>query len=573
MRQERSRIRRPEVRLVFQKVQLASQVRPIKKLLSKTIMKKLLPVLFCCIVCFVPAQAKNEIDVLLKDLDKTIAERPLYVEKRESEILQFKQELAHVVSLEEQYRIIGNIINGYLSFIYDSAEVYIQKRLDIAQKLNLEYYIQESKLQLSFLYSRSGLFTQANELLNTIPYEDLANPNLRPRYCWYYIRYYENLIKYTDNSKFSVEYIAKIIAYREMLIDILPENGDLRRKEIAFQLQENGEYTEAYRILNEIYAKQNSSTNSYVTGAMGMAKLYHLMDSSYQEKKYLILAAIADIKMSVKENEALLTLAMILFREGDINRAYNYVKVALEDANFYNSRFRNTVIARMQPVIENTYLFKIQQQKDNLRLFATLLAFFVIALAVTIFLIFRQNRIVSKARENLKTVNDQLIGLNRKLDEANLVKEEYIGYFMNQCSLYIDKMDSYRKFINRKVKARQIDELYSLTSSTLAVDEAVNELFNTFDEVFLKLYPDFVEKVNFLLKEDEEYRVKKGLNTELRILALIRLGIIDTNQIAVFLRFSVQTIYNYRSRIRKKAKKDQNTFEEKIKKIGSFSLQ
>jgi hypothetical protein len=358
-----------------------------------------------------------------------------------------------------------------------------------------------------------------------------------------------------------------------MLIATLPENGDLYRKEIAFKLQENGEYSEAYHILKEIYVKQNSSGNSYAIGAMGMAKLYHLMDSSYQEKKYLILASIADIKMYRKENEALLTLAMLLYDEGDINRAYNYVTVALEDANFYNSRFRNTVIGRVQPLIENTYLFKIQQQKDRLHLFAILLVFLVIALIITLFLIFRQNRIVSKARKNLIIVNEQLVRLNRNLDEANLVKEEYIGYFMNQCSVYIDKMNNYRKLIYRKVNARQIDELYSLTSSTRAVDEAINELFNNFDEVFLKLYPGFVEKVNSLLKEGEAYRVKKGLNTELRILALIRLGIIDTNQIAVFLRNSVQTIYNYRSKLRKKAKTDQDDFEEKIKKIGSISFQ
>ncbi|MDR0287620.1 MAG: DUF6377 domain-containing protein, partial [Clostridiales bacterium] len=446
------------------------------------------------------------------------------------------------------------------------------KRLDIARKLNQENYIQESKLQLSFLYSRTGLFTQANELLSTIPYENLASSSLRSKYCWYYIRYYENLIKYTNDSNLSAEYIEKINAYRERLIATLSENDDLCRKEKAFKLEENGEYSEAYHILKDIYIKQNASENDYAIGAMGMAKLYHLMDSSYQEKKYLILAAIADIKTSVKENEALLALAMLVYKEGDVNRAYNYVKVALEDANFYNSRFRNTVIARVQPVIENTYLNKIQQQKDNLRLFAGLLIFLVLALACTLFFISQQKWTVSKARNNLKVVNEQLSDLNRKLDEANLVKEEYIGYFMNQCSVYIDKMDNYRKLISRKVKARQLDELYSLTSSTLVVDKAISELFNNFDEVFLKLYPGFVEKVNALLKEGEEYQVRKGLNTELRILALIRLGIIDTNQIATFLRSSVQTIYNYRSKMRKKTTIDQDAFEEKIKKIGSILL-
>lgn len=522
--------------------------------------------IFCCILLSGTVQAKNEIDKLLADLDKSIAELPMYVKERESEIEQFKQELASDNSLEEQYRITGDIVKGYLSYVHDSAEVYIQKRLVIARELNRESYIQECMLQLSFLYSRSGLFTRANELLNAIEYEELPM-NLRARYCWYYIRYYENLIKYTNDTNISAEYIEKIKAYREILITTLPKNSDLYRKEIAFELQENGDYDKAYDILKEIYDKQNSSENSYATGAMAMARLYHLMDSSYQEKKYLILASIADIKTSVKENEALLILGTILYEEGDINRAYNYMKVALDDANFYNCRFRNSVIARVQPLVENTYLDKIQQQKNNLRLFSSLLVFLVFALGFTMFLIFRQNRIVSRAKNNLKDANEQLLCLNRKLDEANLLKEEYIGYFMRQCSEYIDKMDNYRKLVKRKVKARQIDELYTLTSS-LAIDKDIRELFNNFDEVFLNMFPNFIEQVNSLLKESEQYQVKKELNTELRVLALIRLGITDTNHIAVFLRNSVQTIYNYRSKMRKKSTTNQDTFEEKIKKIG-----
>ena len=533
--------------------------------------KQLLLVTFFCIANLIMVQAKNEIDALLKELDKTIAERPFYIEKRESEILQSKHELTRADSLDEQYRIIGSIINKYTSFICDSAETYIHKKLNIARMLNRDRYIQESKLQLSFVYSLSGLFTQAVEILNTVQYENLTNLYLRTMYCWNYIRYYENLIKYTDNSKFSIEFNEKKAAYRETLIAILPENSDLQRKEKAFKLQEKGEYNEAYNILHEIYLRQDPSTHSYAMESMVMAKLYHLMDSSYQEKKHLILAAITDIKMAVKENEALLSLAMLLYEEGDINRAYNYVKVALDDANFYNSRFRNTVIARVQPIVENSFLYKIEHQKDHLRLFVILLVFSTIILVVSLFLISRQKIIVSKARKITRITNEQLVGLNKKLNESNFIKEVFIGYFMRQCAVYIDKMDSYRKLINRKLKAKQMDELHSLTSSTYnTIDEAIDELHNIFDGVFLKLFPDFVEEVNHLMKEGEKYQIKKekGLNTELRIMALMRLGITDTNQIAAILHCSVQTIYNYKSKMRGKVNADQDTFEEKIKKIG-----
>ncbi len=179
---------------------------------------------------------------------------------------------------------------------------------------------------------------------------------------------------------------------------------------------------------------------------------------------------------------------------------------------------------------------------------------------------------MSRARKNLKVVNGQLATVNQKLDEANLIKEKYIGYFMNQCGVYIDKLDDYRKNVNRKIKAGQVDDLYKLTSSTRSLEKDVEELYITFDKAFFKIYPDFVKGFNSLLRENERYKLEKEqLNTELRIFALIRLGITDVNQIAVFLRYSIQTIYNYKSKVKGKAIIDSEKFEEEVKKIGTFS--
>lgn len=283
-----------------------------------------------------------------------------------------------------------------------------------------------------------------------------------------------------------------------------------------------------------------------------------------------MLAAIADTKLAVKENEALLTLAVNLYHEGDIDRAYNYIKVALDDAIFYNSRFKNTVIARIHPIIENTYLYKLEKQKQNLRFYILLTSLFVIALAITLFFTFKQTKIVSRAKKNLNIMNEELILLNKNLDEANLIKEKYVGYFMNQCAIYINKLDEYRKNVNRKIKTGQVDELYK--SSSRPFEKELEGLYANFDKAFLKLYPHFVEEFNSLLIPDEQYRLEKDqLNTELRIFALIRLGITDVGQIAVFLHYSVQTIYNYKSKVKRTSILDSNLFEEEVKKLGSLS--
>ena len=167
-------------------------------------------------------------------------------------------------------------------------------------------------------------------------------------------------------------------------------------------------------------------------------------------------------------------------------------------------------------------------------------------------------------------MNEELILLNKNLDEANLIKEKYVGYFMNQCAIYINKLDEYRKNVNRKIKTGQVDELYR--SSSRPCEEELDGLYANFDKAFLKLYPHFVEEFNSLLIPDEQYRLEKDqLNTELRIFALIRLGITDVGQIAVFLHYSVQTIYNYKSKVKRTSILDSNLFEEEVKKLGSLS--
>jgi len=532
-------------------------------------MKKALFLIFC--FAYIPSHvySKSEIDSLLKVLDKTISDRPVYAAEKETRINELKLQRKNISS-EEEYRINEKIISEYESFICDSAIVYINKNIDIAEKLDNKELIYQSKLQYSFVLSLCGLFTQAHEAIRPINIDELPM-HLKFIYCWTYIRYYENLIKYTDDPRYGSKYLEKKMFYRDTIMSFLDKGTEMYIKEKAFKLQDEGKHEEALEILSDIFKKQEQYTHSFAMSAMSLAVVYKSLKDKPQEEKYLALAAITDTRLAVKENEALLALAIYLYDKGDVNRAYIYIRAALDDANFYNSRFRNTVIARVQPIIEDTYLSKIEQQRKNLRVYAILTSLFVIVLAITLYFIYRQIKIVSRARKKLKVVNNQLASVNQKLDEANLIKEKYIGYFMNQCAVYIDKLDDYRKNINRKIKAGQIDDLYKLTSSTRGLEKDVNELYETFDKAFFKIYPDFVEEFNALLRENERYKLEKGqLNTELRIFALIRLGISDVNQIAVFLRYSIQTIYNYKSKVRSKALESEN-FEEEVKKIGSFS--
>ena len=508
-------------------------------------------------------------DSLLVVLDRVINNRPEYTEKKKAAIDELKLKISKQKTLEELYRLNSEIFSQYETFVCDSAERYIIANIEIAQKMGNQEYLQESKLRLAFVYSLSGLFVQATDILKSIHCDSLPD-YLKALYCWNSIRYYENLIKYTDDVKFSNEYKLKKEAYRDTVMSVLYDQSDEYRKEMIVKLQEKGRNKEAIPMLLEIFGKQQMETHGYGMMAMGLARAYQLDGNLEQEERYLTLAAITDTKLAVKENEALLALAVNLYHKGDIDRAYTYIKVALDDAIFYNSRFRNTVIARIHPIIENTYLYRLEKQKQNLRFYFLLTSLFVIALALTLYFTYKQTKAVSRARKNLKFMNEKLVTLNKNLDEANLIKEKYVGYFMNQCAVYINKLDEYRKNVNRKIKTGQIDDLYK--SSSRPFEKELEELYVNFDKAFLQLYPSFVAEFNSLLKPEERFKLDKDqLNTELRIFALIRLGITDVGQIAVFLHYSVQTIYNYKSKIKKMSLNDSNIFEEEVKKLGSLS--
>lgn len=532
-------------------------------------MKRTLWLTFFLLSSFIHLYAGNENDSLLKVLDKVISQRSIYTEKKEATIKELKLKKAEQNTLEELYRLNAEIIHQYESFVCDSAEQYIHKNIEVAKQMGNKEYLLETQLQLGFAYSLSGLFVQANDVFKSIKCADLPN-YLKAIYCWNRIRYYENLIKYTDDVRFSSEYLVEKEAYRDTVMAVLNEQSDEYIKEKAVKLQDKGHTVEALQILTQIYAKQKPDTHGYAMMAMGLARAYRLAENPELEEKYLILAAMTDTKLAVKENEALLTLAVNLYQKGDIDRAYNYIKVALDDAIFYNSRFKNTVIARIHPIIENTYLYRLEKQKQNLRLYLLLISLFVIALAITLYFTYKQAKIVSRAKRHLKSMNMELMGLNKNLDEANMIKERYVGYFMNQCAIYINKLDEYRKNVNRKIKTGQIDDLYK--SSSRPFEKELEGLYTNFDKAFLQLYPNFVEEFNSLLKPEERYKLEKDqLNTELRIFALIRLGITDVGQIAVFLHYSVQTIYNYKSKVKRMSTLDSNIFEEEVKKLGSLS--
>ena len=180
------------------------------------------------------------------------------------------------------------------------------------------------------------------------------------------------------------------------------------------------------------------------------------------------------------------------------------------------------------------------------------------------------NERIGNSNIELQTLNDKLAAINIDLREANAVKEEYIALFLSMCSDYIEKLTTLQRNVRRKLSQGKGAELEREMSSSSIMDEELQNFYDMFDNAFLHLYPNFVDEFNALLRPETRVEPKRGerLNTELRIFALIRLGISDSSRIAALLRYSVNTIYNYRARTKSNAIGDRDSFEERIKTIG-----
>lgn len=348
-------------------------------------------------------------------------------------------------------------------------------------------------------------------------------------------------------------------------------------------LRDQHQYEEALKVNDLRLAETEVNTPQYALVTYHRSLIYKYNNDNLGEKQNLCLSAISDIRSAIKDHASLWMLAQLLYEDGDMERAYQYMRFSWNATKFYNARLRSWQSADVLSLIDKTYQAMIEKQNGRLQQYLLLITTLLVLLIVALGYIYRQMKKLADARNHLQQANEQLNGLNEELrqmnsclsstnielSESNQIKEEYIARFIKLCSTYINRLDAYRRMVNKKVSAGQIAELLKITRSQDALDEELEELYVNFDTAFLHLFPDFVKKFNDLLQDNERIVLKKDelLNTELRIFALIRLGIEDSSQIAEFLRYSVNTIYNYRAKVKNKTRGSREDFEDLVRKI------
>jgi DNA-binding CsgD family transcriptional regulator/predicted PurR-regulated permease PerM len=531
----------------------------------------LMRLLFCVVFLLIAfaGLSQPKIDSLLGQLNQEIEKRPQYVDAKLKRIESLKSAAIHA-DADRKFLAYSAVYNEYKSFIYDSAFLYARRLQKIARELKSPSVIADTKVKVAFILVSSGMFNEALDSLQSVTSSDLPD-STRSDYYYIMARACYDLADFNRDDFYRKIYTNRAHAYIDSALTILPkrsaqyllmeglQNLHLRRMDIARKDYED--------LINEF----NLTSQQFAIAASTLSFIYFYTDQPEKAKEMLIRAAIADIRSCTKETTAMLNLADLLHKEGDIETAYKFVKIAMEDADYYGARQRRNQVAAVFPVIEGRQLQMVESRQKTLILYSSVITIFTIMVIGFLVIIFKQNKKLQKARQIISQANESLTETNHQLQDANKIKEEYIWYYFNTTAEYISKLDALKKSLDLKLMTKKLEDL-RYTVDSINIKRERDELYHNFDKVFLKLFPDFVTVFNSLFKEEDRMVLKDGqlLNTELRIFALIRMGIHDHERIAKILDYSVTTIYTYKTRVRNKSTLPNEEFDRQIMAIRAI---
>ncbi|MFV0330456.1 MAG: DUF6377 domain-containing protein [Dysgonomonas sp.] len=503
----------------------------------------------------------------LKELDKYIEQKDHYLQLKEKKIAILKQSLLSQSDDREKLETYSTLFDEYKSYKYDSAYVYAHRCLHVATLISDPEKVMEAKGLIAFCYLSSGLFKEASDIMNSIDVKN-ASEAIKKEYYAQLARLYYDMADYNNGEPFSSEYVRVGIQYCDSAITYLPIESPKMWNTVGLKRMQQRNFPAAIEAFQTLLHSPNIDDHTAAIATSSMGFMYGSMGDGQKGMYYLIQAAIYDIKSATKEAVALQNLANLLYEAGDVTRANRYVRIAMEDANFYNARHRKIQISAILPIIEREHLQMVENQRNNLIIFAAVVSLMFILVLVSTIIIYKQVKKLRRAKRTIQSQNKSLQSTNSKLIEANEIKDEYVVQSLYGKSEYIDRLESLYKTINRKVKARQFDDIHSYLKESDLKREREN-MYSSFDQTFLRLFPDFIEEYNRLFKPEDviSFDLNKGLTPELRIFALIRLGIHESERIARFLDYSVNTINTYKTKVKNKSIIPNEQFEQKIMEI------
>ncbi|MDE5808936.1 MAG: hypothetical protein K2H59_01480 [Muribaculaceae bacterium] len=519
---------------------------------------------------------KPELQDYYAMLDAEIEKSKEYEDQKNNRITAYKRDYDLSTDKKHRTELINKLIKEFDEYNADSALYYISYNLKRPAVKDIPGEYTRLLIKKGDVYAHAGLFADAFATLQSIPRDSLTI-DLLDEYYTTYCALYQYLTEYTSEHQTALEYDKRRSIYADSLSRVIKPESFNHLVFIMTEKARNGETDTAIQTISKHLEEFQSGTREYSILASTLADIYKTAGFKDDYKRYLILSAISDIRGAVKENMSFREVATVMFENGDVERANRYLKKSIADANFYSAIMRNAQSIKMLPVIDEAYMSVQNKLTNELRAMVWVSSILLLILLVTLVFILKQIKSLRRAKDNISVAAEELSHVSGQLREANhelKVKNdelhEYAVLFMEYCSSTISSLQHYQQSLRKlTVQGGNRNALLSKLESTEMVDQLLKDFYRRFDEAILNIYPSFVEKFNKLLKPDEQIVLKSGeiLNTELRLFALIRLGIDDNAKAAEFLRCSTSTVYTYRSKTKKRAL-DPDNFENDVRNLS-----
>lgn len=534
--------------------------------------------LFFATVSFVRAQILPDVDFhrmrnqeeLLDILDRTIEHRQSYIDARKQEIGILKQHLGQASTPTEQLALYSGLYNRYGSLHNDSAFVYAERAYAIAQQYGTQADQQRTSIDLAYCYCLSGLYDEGYRLM---PTREEVLPEVLLNYYIAQCSFLQWQSEFTTIPKLKADLLKQSMCYHDSIL--LTDGNPLHQLQERVQIEGMMSRDEAIYQLESTINSLPASEDYIRFMALMTAKIFQELQQPDSAVVFYTISAISDMQHGILEHASLQRVAALLFEKGSVERAYRYMDCCLKDAHQSGARLRALELQDNLDVIMATYNNQILNQQHVLRM---ILSAIIVLLVIVLIISYRLNKLranlkksgrqlmathedlktshmqLEKAMDEVKVINEQLEQTNQSLQESNRIKDSFVTQYMKQCREGIGQLQGYQQKLLRLVMTHSTELLEATIRNTEGLDDSMEAFYNNFDETFLSLYPDFVEQLNVHLKPEERYAITLHLPTELRVFALMRLGVTDLDEIAEFLRCAPKTVLNYRSRLRQKSK-------------------
>jgi hypothetical protein len=506
----------------------------------------------------------DTIDSLLAPLKAELRLKARYDSQKEATIEKHKTELERCRpgDLDRRYRLCMALYREYKVYKFDSAFVYVQKLLKLAEISGDNYKKHESQISMGVVLESTGLYLETNELMVKIIPEVLEKP-LRLQYFELLFHFENDLANYNQGTFNEMSHRLKASHYLDSAITYtLP--GSFERHIHLGEKADPGNSKAGTAHYWYLYKNYPLTIHQRAMVATGLSYDY----SGNEKIALLVTGAINDIRASIKETEAIFLLGKELAAAGRLDDAFAFVQAAMDDAEFFNARLRKVNISSKLSIISANRVVQVENEKATFIIYMITIIAIAIIIFLIAFIVFFQMRRLKSKEVIIKQKNAILERTNERLYSDSRIKEEYIGYFFKVFSGYIKKMEKLKLRLERTLRTGKYEEALAMTHG-IDIKKEREELFNTFDQTFLRLFPNFIGEFNLLLREEDRLQLKDNelLSTHMRIFALMRLGIVNNKVVADILEYSESTIYTYKNRIKNKAMVPGIDFDDAIMNI------